>query len=83
MDVDCVMLPSEFNINAKTEGITHEIMIPEHLLHLILHLPNEADLSNAKEIINIQNDYGDDYAMHLLVMPLKHSSVNTRCHKPT
>ena len=68
MDVDRVMLPIAFDVNAETDVDTPEIMHPEPLLHRILDLPNQALVSNDKEIIDVQNNCGDDYAVILLVM---------------
>jgi len=65
MDVDRVMLPIAFNVHAEVEGDTAEIMHPESLLHLILDLPNQALVSNDEEIIDVQNDCGDDCALIL------------------
>jgi len=77
MDVDRVMLPIAFDVHAEIEGDTPEIMHPEPLLHLILDLPNQALVSNDKEIIDVQNDCGDDYAVILFVMEHEQSSVDT------
>jgi len=74
MVVDRVMLPIAFDVYAEIGGDTPEIMHPEPLLLLMLDLPNEALISNDKEIINVQNDCGDDYA---LIMKHAKSSLNT------
>jgi hypothetical protein len=42
-----------------------------HVLHLILDRPNQALISNNKEIIQIQNNWGKDYATILIVMELQ------------
>jgi len=63
MDVDCVMLPIAFDVHAEIEGDTPEIMHPEPPLHLALDLPNQALVSNDEEIIDIQNDCGNDYVV--------------------
>jgi len=76
MDVERVNLPIAFDVHAEIEGDTPEIMDPEPLLHLVLDLPNQALVSNDKEIIDVQNNCGDDYAVILLVMELEHSSVD-------
>jgi len=60
MDVDRVMLPIAFDFHAEIEGDTPEIMHPEPLLHLIVDLPNQALVSNDKEIIDVQNDCGNN-----------------------
>jgi len=80
MDVDPVMLPIAFDVHAKIEGDTPEIMHPEPLLHLVLDQPNQALVSNDKEIIDVQNDCGNDYSVILLVMEHEQSSVDTWCH---
>jgi hypothetical protein len=77
MDVDCVMLASVLDVHAEIERNTPEIMHPERLLHLILDLPNQALVTNDKEIIDVQNECGDDYALILLVMEHEQSSVFT------
>jgi len=76
MHVDRVMLPIAFDVHADTEGDTPEIMHPVPLLHLILDLPNQAFVSNDKEIIDVQNDRRNN---HVLILILEHeqSSVNT------
>ena len=71
------MLLIAFDVHAEIEGDTLEIMHPEPLLHLILDLPNLALVSNDKEIIDVQNDCGDDYAVILLVMEHEQSSIDT------
>ena len=76
MDVDRVMLPIAFDVHAEIEGDTPEIMHPEPLLHLVLDLPNQALVSNDKEIIDGQNNYGDDYALMLILMEHEQSSVD-------
>jgi len=65
MDVDRVMLPIAFDVHAEIEGDTAEITHPEPLLHLVLDLPNQALLSNDEEMIDVQNDCGNDYAVIL------------------
>ena len=75
MDVDRVMLPIAFDVHAEIEGDTPEIMHPESLLHLILDLPNQALVSNDKEIIDVQNDCGNDVLF--LIMEHEQSSVDT------
>jgi len=82
MDIDRVMLPIAFDIHAEIEGDTPEIMHPEPLPHLIVDLPNQALVSNDEEIIDVQNDCGDNYAVILLVMEHEQSSVDVWCHEP-
>ena len=53
MDVNCVMLPIAFDVHAKIDGDTPEIMHPEPLLHLALDQPNQPLVSNDKEIIDV------------------------------
>jgi hypothetical protein len=79
MDVDRVMLPIVFDVQAKLEGDTPEIIHPEPLLHPILHLSNQALVSNVKEIMHVQNNRDDDGT---LILKHELSSVNTLCHKP-
>jgi len=73
MNVDRVMLPIAFNVHAEMEADTLEIMHSERLIYLVLDLPNQALVSNDKEIIDIQNDCGDDCA---LILKHKQSSVD-------
>jgi len=77
MDVNRVMLPIAFDDHAKIDGVTPGIMHPEPLLHLVLDLPNKALVSNDKEIIDVQNDCGNDYSVTLLVMEHEQSSIDT------
>jgi hypothetical protein len=74
MHVDRVMLPIAFNVHAKIEGDTPEIMHPGHLLHLVLDQPTQAFISNDKDIIHLQNDCGDHCA---LIFKHEKSSVDT------
>jgi len=76
MDVNHVKLPIEFDIHAEIEGITPMIMHPEPLLHMILYLPNEALVGNDEEIIDVQNNCRNDYAL-ILIVEYKQSSINT------
>jgi len=80
MDVVRVMLPIPFDVHGKIQGDTPEIMHPDPLLCLILDLPNQALISNDEEIIFIQNDCSDDYAL-ILIMEHKQASINMRCHE--
>jgi len=59
MDVDHVILPIACDVHAEIEGDTPKIMHLERLLHLILHLPNRALVSNDKVIINVRNLCGN------------------------
>jgi hypothetical protein len=74
MDVERVMLPIPFDVHAKLEADTPEIIHPEPLLHLILGLPYQALVSNDKEIIDVQN-YCGDYVF-ILIMEHEQSSVD-------
>jgi len=78
MDVDRVMLPIAFDVDAEIEGDTPEIMHPEPLLYLVLDLSNEVLVSNDKEVINIQNHRSNDYVL-ILIMKDEQSSVNRWC----
>jgi hypothetical protein len=53
MNVDRVMLLIAFDVQAEIEGDTPKIMHPEPLLHPILNLPNQALISNDKEIVDV------------------------------
>ena len=79
MDVDRVMLPIAFDVHPEIEGDTPKIMHPKPHLHLILDLPNQALVSNDMEIIDVQNDCGDEYT---LILKHQQSTVVTRCHDP-
>jgi hypothetical protein len=74
IDVNRVMLPSAFDIHAKIDGDTPELMHPEPFFHLIIDLLKEALISHDKVIIDVQNDCGNNCALNL-----KHeqSSVDT------
>jgi hypothetical protein len=76
MDVDCVMLPIAFDVDAEIERDTPTIMPQEPFVHLVLDLPNQAFVSNDKEIIDVQNDCGNDYVL-ILIMGHEQSSVDT------
>jgi hypothetical protein len=76
IDVDCVMLQIAFDVHAEIEGDTPEINHSEPLLHLILDLPNQAVVSNDKEIIDVLKDCGNDYAL-ILIMQHEQSSIDT------
>jgi len=76
MDANRVMLPIAFDIHAEIEGDTPEIMHPETVLHLILDLPNQALVSNDEEIIDVQNDCSNDYAL-IHIVEHEQSSVDT------
>jgi hypothetical protein len=75
MDGNCVMLPIAFDDHAEVEGDTPEIIHLEPLFHLILDLPNQAFLSNDKEIIDIQNDHGNNYVL-IFIMEHEQSSID-------
>jgi hypothetical protein len=66
MDVNCAMLPIVFNVHADLEGDPPAILHPEPLLHQILHLPNQACVSNDEEIIDVQNDCRNDAFIHIM-----------------
>jgi hypothetical protein len=65
-----------FDVHAEIEGDTPELIHPEPVLHLVHDLPNQVLISNDKEIIDVQNDCGDDYVL-ILIMEHKQSSVDT------
>jgi hypothetical protein len=75
MDVDRVMHSIEFDLQAGIDGDTPEIMQPDHFVHLMHDLPNEALYSNDVGIIDVQNDCGNDVL--ILIMEHKQSSVDT------
>jgi len=64
------------DVHAEREGDTPKMMHPEPLIRLVLDLPNQALVSNDVEIINVQNDHGNDYVL-ILIMEHEHSSVDT------
>jgi len=74
MDVDGVMLAIAFDVHAEIAGDIPEIMHPEPLLHHIHYLHNQALVSNDKEVIDVQNDCGNDCA---LILKHEQSSVDT------
>jgi hypothetical protein len=76
MNVDRVMLPIAFDVHAEIEGDTPNTMHPEPLVHLDLDLPNQALGSNDKEIIDVQNDCGDDYIV-IIIIEHEQSFVDT------
>jgi hypothetical protein len=49
----------------KIEGDTPGIRHPEHLLHLILVLPNQALVGNNEDIIHEHNDCSDNCTLIL------------------
>jgi hypothetical protein len=77
MDVDGVMLPVEFNIHTEIKGDTSVIIPPEPLDHRVLDLPHQALVRNDEEIMDIQNDNGDDYTVILFVMEHEQSAIDT------
>jgi len=80
MNVDCVMLLIPFDIHAKIEGDTPEIMHRKPILHLIDDLPNEALVSNDQAIVDVQN-YRGNYVL-IRIMEHEQSSVDMWCHEP-
>jgi hypothetical protein len=77
MDVDGVMLPVAFNIHTEIEGGTSEIIPPDPLHHRVLDLPHQALVRNDEEIMDVQNDSGDDYTLILFVMEHEQSAIDT------
>jgi len=77
MNVDCVMLPIAFHVQAEIEADTTEIIHLEPLFYQILDLPNGARVSNDEEIIDVQNDSRIDYAVILLIVELEQCSIDT------
>jgi hypothetical protein len=75
LDVDRIMLPSVFDVHAEIEGNTPEIMHPEPLLHLVLDLPNQAQVINDKKVIEVQNTRGNHYVL-ILIIEHEQSSVD-------
>jgi len=76
MDVDRVMLRCAFDVHTEIEGDTPEIIHPDPLLHLVLDLPNEALVSTDEEIIDVQNNCGNGYAL-IRIMEQRQSSADT------
>jgi hypothetical protein len=66
MDVQPVMLPIVFNIHTEMKRETPKIMDPEHLLLLVLDLPNQALVTNDKEILNVQNESANYVMIHIM-----------------
>jgi len=75
MDVDCVMLLIAFDVHTEIEGDTPEIMHPEHILHLVLHLQKHPLVSKDEKIIDLQNTCGNDYVL-ILIMEHEQSTIN-------
>jgi hypothetical protein len=71
------MLPVAFNIHTEIEGDTSEIIPPEPLHHRVRDLPHQALVRNDEEIMDVQNDSGDDYTVILFVMELEQSAIDT------
>jgi len=80
MNVDRVMLPIAFDVHAEIDGDTLEITHLEPLLLLARDLPNQALVSHDVEMINVQNDCGNDYVL-ILIVEHEQSSVHTWCHE--
>jgi hypothetical protein len=78
MDVDLVMLPIGCNVPAMLEGDTPEIIHPEPYLPPIFELPNQALVSNDKEITYVQINCGNDCAL-MVIREHKQSSMDTDC----
>jgi hypothetical protein len=74
MDVNPVMLLIVVIVHTDIAGDTPEMMYLEPLLHLFLDLSNHARVSNDKEVIDIQNDCGNDCA---LILTHEQSSIDT------
>lgn len=74
IDVDHVMLPIPFDVNAEIDEHTPELMHTEHLFHSFLYPLNHALITRYEEIIHNPSDCGDNSASIL-----KHgqSSVKT------
>jgi len=74
MYVDRMIVPIVSDVHAEIEEDTPEIMHPEPLLHLVFDLPIKALVSSDEEIINLQNDRGNDVL--ILIMEHEQSSVD-------
>jgi len=75
MDANHVIFPIAFDTHTAIEGDTPVIMHPEPLLHLVTDLPNQAHVSNHKQIINVQNNWANDCSL-ILIMEHVQSSFN-------
>jgi len=75
MNVDRMMHLIVFDVQDVIDGDTPKILHPEPLLHLILDLPNQALVSNGKEIIDIQHLCWNNFAL-TLIMEYELSSVD-------
>jgi len=81
MGVDRVMPQIVMDVHAEIEDDAPEIMPVEPHLHLTLDLRNQALVRNHKEIIDIQNNFSNDYTMMILDMEHKQSTIDTWCQK--
>jgi hypothetical protein len=52
MDVNRVMLPIAFDVNAEIAGDATDNIPPEPLPYLVLYLPNQALVSNDDKMID-------------------------------
>jgi hypothetical protein len=75
MDLDCVTLLIAFDVPPEAEGDTPKIIHLEALLLLALELPNQAFISNIKEIIDLPNDCSNDYSL-ILIVEHKQSTID-------
>jgi hypothetical protein len=66
MDFNLVMLLIAIDVHTKIAEDPCKVMYPEPCVHLILDLPNQALVSNDKEVIDVQNDPGN-YTLILIV----------------
>jgi hypothetical protein len=76
MNVDRVILSIAFDGPATKEGDTSFMMHPESRPHVMLDLPNQALSSNGQEIIEEQDDCGNEYVL-IRVMEHEQSSLDT------
>jgi len=65
------MLPIALDVHALIDGNTPETMHPDPFLYLIVDLPSQIPISNDVDILDLQNDCGNDYAMILIVLAHK------------
>lgn len=76
MDIDHVMFPIVFDVQAEIDADTPKIMHLESLVHLIPDHRNEVLVRNDEQIIDVQNDCPNDHTVIFLVMEQEQFLVN-------
>jgi hypothetical protein len=67
MDINCEMRQISFDVHVEIAGGTPEIIHLEPIHHRVFDLCNQAIDTNDQEIIQVQNECGNDYAMVLIM----------------